>query len=80
MPKSIDLEQEGKREVSGLGGKAGRLSPPSLQYPPTPRQSSLWLSPAQVVLVPIARACGSPKCQVEGTEVVPGPKEGLDNG
>lgn len=49
------------------------MSTPKAPVPP-------WLSPAEVAFVPVAGACGSPKGQIEGTEVGLGPKEGSDNG
>lgn len=75
-PRSIDLEQEGpkKKEVSKFRKEGRGAQPFSTLTSPNP-----WFLPGEVVLVPVARACGSPKCQSEGTEVFLGPKEGLDN-
>lgn len=92
MPRSMDLHtasREGGRRLRKAGGEAPPPHVTSVQAPPplprlcapSPRPSAQpRLSPAEVVSVPIPRACGSPKGQIEGTEVVLGPKEGSDNG
>lgn len=70
-------QAEWERQASRLGGKTGRPgSPTSSPKAPAPP----WPSPAEVAFVPVAGACGSPKGQIEGTEVGLGPKEGSDNG
>ena len=82
-PRSVDLRQA---QVRNRGEHIRRIcwearlphvpsQSPGSAPPPCPRPS-----PTEVVCVPVARACGSPKCQIEGTEVIVGLKEGSDYG